>query len=307
MSLVPTAIARGVSRAALQANKNSPTILFGVGVVGMIGSTVLACRATLKLDEEVAKTKSELERVKSARAKSGGAPYPENERKRDVATVYTHGVISVAKLYGPAILLGGASIFCLTKSHTMLNARVSAVTAAYAAVDEAFKKYRGKVRDKYGVEEDLHLLHDSEPVDIISEKGNITHSTRVADQDPSMYARFFDQMSKEWSRDPGYNQVYLISQQRHFNDLLITRGHVFLNEVYDALGMERTEPGAVVGWILSPNGDTDNHIDFGLYADNDRARDFINGREGSILLDFNVDGIIFDKIPNPKKMTPWQS
>lgn len=307
MNLVPTAIARGVARSGLLTQKHSPTILFGVGVVGMIGSTVLACRATLKLDETVEETKSELERVRTAKTKTNGQPYPNESRKRDITVVYTQGVIKVAKLYGPAVLLGGASIFCLTKSHTILSARNAALTAAYAAVDEAFKKYRGRVREKYGVEEDLHLMHDHEPVEILSEKGNITHSTRVTG-DPSMYARYFDQLSPEWSRDPGYNHTFLVHQQRWWNNMLISRGHVFLNEVYDALGMDRTDAGAVVGWIMSDNGDTDNHIDFGLYVDNDRARDFINGREGSILLDFNVDGVIFDKIgANFGKMKKWQS
>jgi uncharacterized protein DUF6353 len=306
MNLVPTAIARGVARSGLIAQKNSPTILFGVGVVGMIGSTVLACRATLKLDETIAETKRDLMRVKSSERKRNGGVYSDNERRRDTAVVYSNGFGKVVRLYGPSILVGGAAIFCLTKSHTILNARNAALVSAYTVVDEAFKKYRSRVREKYGVEEDLQLLHDSEPVDILSESGNITHSTRVTG-DPSMYARFFDQMSPEWSRDPGYNEVYLVGQQRRFNDLLIARGHVFLNEVYEALGLDHTDYGAIVGWILSPNGDTDNHIDFGLYADNERARAFINGRENSILLDFNVDGVIYDKIDNPKKMTKWQS
>lgn len=304
MNLIPAAIARGVARSALQANKNSPAILFGVGVVGMIGSTVLACRATLKLDEVTEGTKKELQRVKTATVQN----YSEKDRKKDTAIIYRNGLVEVAKLYGPAILLGGASIFCLTKSHTILSARNAALTAAYAAVDEAFKKYRGKVRDKYGVEEDLHLMHDYEPVEVLSEKGNITHSTRVTG-DPSQYARFFDEYSKEWSRDPGYNYTFLVHQQRWFNNQLVSRGHVFLNEVYDALGVPRTEAGSVVGWILSNNGDTDNHIDFGLYEDNEKARDFVNGREGSMLVDFNVDGVIFDKIApkDLKKMRPWQS
>lgn len=302
MSLIPTAIARGVARTGLMASKNSPQILFGVGVVGMVGSTVLACRATLKLDEVLEETKTDLHRVKSY---TNPEKYSDRDRKKDITTTYTKGVFKVAKLYAPAILLGGASIFCLTKSHTILSARNAALTAAYAAIDEAFKKYRGRVVEKYGVEEDLRLRFDSEPVEILSEKGNITHSTRVTG-DPGMYARFFDQLSTEWSRDPEYNLVYLKHQQSYFNHMLRARGHVFLNEVYDALGIERSKEGNVVGWVMNGSDDSDNHIDFGLYEDHPKARDFINGREGSVLLDFNVDGTILDKIGKSEKVK-WQS
>jgi hypothetical protein len=71
---------------------------------------------------------------------------------------------------------------------------------------------------------------------------------------------------------------------------------VFLNEVYRAIGADHTQAGSVVGWILSDTGD--NYIDFGVFngQDGDRIRDFVNGREGAVLLDFNVDGLIWDKI-----------
>lgn len=306
MNFIPAAISQGVARQSLTVAKHSPAILFGVGVAGMIGSTVLACRATLKLDETVESTKKELERVKKANSKTNGGPYSEKERKHDTYVVYRQGIFKLVKLYGPSVLMGAAAVACLAKSHNILVQRNAALTAAYVAVDSAFKKYRSRVVDKYGVEEDLHFMHDSEPVDIINEKGNITHSTRVSSTEPSMYARFFDQLCTEWSRDPEYNLVYLKHQQSFANHNLRMRGHVFLNEVYDALGMERTKEGSVVGWILSDDGSTDNHIDFGLYEDNPRARDFINGREGSILLDFNVDGLIYDLVGNPERIK-WQS
>jgi hypothetical protein len=63
------------------------------------------------------------------------------------------------------------------------------------------------------------------------------------------------------------------------------------------LGIDRSKAGSVVGWVITKEGTGDNFIDFGVFdGDNPRARDFVNGREGSILLDFNVDGVIYDKI-----------
>jgi hypothetical protein len=82
---------------------------------------------------------------------------------------------------------------------------------------------------------------------------------------------------------------------------------VFLNEVYDMVGVPRSKAGAVVGWLLSPNGGTDNFVNFGVFdGRTEVARDFVNGREGAILLDFNVDGVIYDKIDPPLEALSWQ-
>ena len=85
------------------------------------------------------------------------------------------------------------------------------------------------------------------------------------------------------------------------NRKLDLNGYVFLNDVYRALGFESTPYGAVVGWYKSKNMDEmsgrDGFVDFGIFnPDNERARAFVNGYERSILLDFNVDGIIYDLI-----------
>lgn len=82
------------------------------------------------------------------------------------------------------------------------------------------------------------------------------------------------------------------------NDLLRSRGHVFLNEVYDCLGIPRTKAGQIVGWVYSKDNPVgDNYIDFGIYDVYKPAiADFVNGYERSILLDFNPDGNIWELI-----------
>jgi hypothetical protein len=86
--------------------------------------------------------------------------------------------------------------------------------------------------------------------------------------------------------------MFLQCQQNYFNQQLKARGHVFLNEIYDAIGLERSKAGTIVGWVTDGNGD--GYIDFGMFED--ASRRFINGIEPSILLDFNVDGVIYDLI-----------
>ena len=294
MSLVPGAISQKLARTALLAQKSSPEVLLAAGIVGMVGSTVLACRATLKMDTVLDDTKEKLNTAKTLEHPD----YSERDRHRDISLIYYQTGIKVVKLYTPAIVLGGLSIYALTRSHSAMAKRAAALTAAYGALEKGFDEYRGRVIEKYGEEEDRNLRYGSQQIEVEDPKsGKKKTVTRVGKGDPSIYARFFDVSSSSWNKEPEYNLMFLQCQQNYANDKLHARGHVFLNEVYDMLGLERSKAGAVVGWILSKNGETDNYIDFGVFkGETQSARDFVNGFEGSILLDFNVDGVIYDKI-----------
>lgn len=306
MNLVPVAVGRKVAHSMLLAKKNSPGVLFGAGVVGMVGSTVLACRATLKMDVVLDETARKLDMAKSL----DHPDYSDRDRQKDITIIYVQTGVKTIKLYGPAIIVGGLAIAALTRSHTILNRRNAALTAAYAALEKGFNEYRERVVEKYGEEQDRNFRYGTQQVEIVdpeTQKKRIVN--RVGPGDPSIYARFFDNGSPSWSKEPEYNLIFLKCQQNYANDLLRARGHVFLNEVYDMLGIPRSKAGAVVGWILTPEGQTDNFINFGVFDDkSDAARDFVNGLEGAILLDFNVDGVIYDKIDMSKEGEPlsWQ-
>lgn len=111
----------------------------------------------------------------------------------------------------------------------------------------------------------------------------------------SMYARFFDECCPAWTTSSEYNLHFLLAQQQHANNLLKARRYLFLNEVYDMLGIPRSKAGQCIGWIYDEQNPVgDNHVDFGIY---DRYNsDFVNTRKNTILLDFNVDGMILDRI-----------
>jgi hypothetical protein len=106
------------------------------------------------------------------------------------------------------------------------------------------------------------------------------------------YARWFNEKSLAWTKDPEKNKFFLMRQQDYANEKLKAKGYLFLNELYDMVGIPKSKAGQVVGWML--NGDGDGYIDFGLFSHNNE--DFINGYKNSILLDPNVDGIILDQI-----------
>lgn len=295
-------------RAVLLAKKNSPEILMAVGVVGIVGSTVLACRATLKASDVMDKAQDKFNIIKEAKNLADGntmmePAYTEQDYKKDMAIAYVQTGVDFVKLYGPAVLLGTLSISCILGSHNIMRKRNLALVAAYKAVEKGFSEYRARVVSEFGEEKDYQFKHGltSTKVDVVEEgedgKKKKSKKDMLDVEDPSaisQYARFFDESSVNWSKTPEYNLTFLKAQQNYANDLLHSRGHIFLNEVYDMLGIPRSQAGAVVGWV---KGEGDDFVDFGIFdVNNMKKRDFVNGYERSILLDFNVAGLIYDMI-----------
>jgi len=288
-----------VNRRKLILKKQSPHIMFGFGLAGSVTSTVLACRATLKLPETLEVIEGDISDIKKLRAnyktwKEEDGPdsiqqYKQSELDGDTAYVYVKAGYKVVRLYAPAIGLGILSVTALTSSHVNLSRRNTALMAAYAAVAKAYDDYRERVVQELGAERELAIYHAK--VNAID--ATTGETSEVADPNKwSAYARFFDEASPHWEKNAEFNRLYVQCQQNYANEKLRAQGHLFLNEVYDMLGIDRSQAGAVVGWVIGKNGD--NYIDFGMYeAVNSQ---FINGWERSILLDFNVDGVIYDKI-----------
>lgn len=289
---VPNSITSKVGRAALQTSKNSPTLLFGAGMVGFVATVALASRATLKMDTVVDETKENLQTAKELSEKNR-PDYSADDYKKDVFYIYSRATVDTFKLYAPAIVIGGLSIACLTGSHHILSKRNAGLMAAYTALDSAFTEYRRRVSETLGADTDREFRYGSEiRTTTKASDGSVVDVKRVGPYGSSGYARFFDEFSQEFSRNHETNLFFLKCQQNTLNDRLHSRGHLFLNEAYESLGMPATNFGAVVGWLS--NGDGDNYVDFGIFENHElRARDFVNGRENSILVDFNVDGMIY--------------
>lgn len=277
-----------------------------MGVAGTVASAVMACKATTKIGGILEKTKEDVDTIhKYAGDDSLGEPYSDEDAKKDLALVYIQTGIKIAKLYGPSLLVGVVSITSILASNNILRKRNIAIAAAYTAIDKSFKEYRNRVIDRFGEEIERELKYNIKSKKFeeitIDEKTGKEKKTKtdvqIAELDGySDYARFFDEASPCWEKDSEYNLTFLRAQQRYANDLLIARGRLFLNEVYDMLGIPRTKAGQVVGWVYDANNPIgDNYVDFGMYDVNrEKVRDFVNGYERVILLDFNVDGNIWD-------------
>lgn len=302
-------LSRSLHRSGLKLQKYSPEILVTVGIVGAVTSAVMACKATTKVEAILDDAKDRINTIHEvAENPEMKDKYTAEDSKKDLAIVYTQTGVELAKLYGPAILVGATSIGCILASTNIMRKRNVALAAAYATVDKGFKEYRGRLIDRFGKELDRELKYNIKAKEIeeikVKEDGTEevvkkTVYTHELDE-PSEYSRYFDEYCIGWEKDPEMNLYYVRTQQAYANDLLKARGHLFLNEVYDMFGIPRTKAGAQVGWVYdekNPGIYNDNYVDFGIYdISKEKNRDFVNGRERSILLEFNVDGYILDLI-----------
>ena len=293
------------NKSEMKVRKYSPEILAGVGVVGVIASTVMACKATTKLNDILAESKEQLEQIKTVAVDPAYADkYTEDDAKKDTTITYVQTGVKVAKIYAPSVILCASSLGCLLASNNILKKRNAALSAAYMTVDKSFKEYRRRVAERFGDEVEKEIRYNIKAKEIVTvdEEGNeVKETVKVMEgaDNPttySDYARFFDESCPAWQNDPEYNLTFLKAQQQYANDLLKAQGRLFLNDVYKMLGIDITKAGQVVGWVYDPDCPVgDNFVDFGIYdMSKERVRAFVNGYEPNILLDFNVDGNIWD-------------
>lgn len=296
-------LTRLAARATLEIKKNSPTILFVAGIAGVTTSTVMASMATLKLDKTLDEAQQRLFTVREAEAFNELHPdkaidFDGSSAVQMKAMIYTRLVLDMGRLYGPAIVVGVAGIACLTKSHNILMKRNAALTAAYVTLERTYKAYRAKVRDTIGEDKEAELhyevqkdLHEKEA--LVEGKGK----KKKGGTGPSIYSKWFDETCTPFSVSPEANVMFLHFQQRWANDRLQARGFIFLNEVYEQLGLPATEAGTIVGWML--DGEGDDQVDFGIFnSKTDEVRHYVknDGTGAPILLDFNVDGPVNHKL-----------
>lgn len=310
---IMTKASRLVGRAGLQIKKHSPEIFMVGGIIGTIASTVIACKATTKADDILKTAKEKLDIIHKGmdEGQINGNEYPVETSKNDLKIVYIQTGVKVLQTYAPAIALGTVSIASIVWGQQILKKRNIALAAAYAVMDNSFKEYRKNVVERFGESIDKELRYGVKAQEVetvkIDENGNEVvekEIVNVPSLNASPYARFFEESSRNWSKEPGYNLMFLRKQQDYANDVLKCRGHLFLNEVYDMLDIPRTPDGQIVGWIYDPNKNPvgDNYVDFGIYDVTDpNKRAFVNGIERNILLDFNVDGSIYNKIGRYQK------
>lgn len=308
MKLVPKVITRKVAQSVLSAKQNSPKLFFAAGIVGVGVGTVLACRATLKLEGELDEWKDNIDSVKDKSSKELKHYADDVEIVRDVETHYSdlikvhiHGAYRVTRLYAPAIVVSGAGLAALVNSHVILSRRNATLTAAYATLAHQLEEYRQRIRDEVGEERERELYLGLEWQEVPGSEGKLLEPVIDPGRLP-MHSRFWGEDNQNWKNNSEYNRLFINCQQQMANDLLQARGHVFLNDVYDMLGLDRSNVGQLVGWVLG--GEGDDFIDFGEIEAFETLHSVEVGGPKPFFLEFNVDpGMVWDQIEGKRDKT----
>ncbi len=294
-------------KSKLGLKKHSPEILMVTGIGIGVVAAVVACKQTVKATQIIADAQKSLEDIETVQEmnKNGEANYTEEDYTNDRKTVGVQVVTGMIKTYAVPVGLGILSITCILASNHIMRKRNVALAAAYSALSTDFMNYRKRVVEKYGKEADF-LLKNGLEKELVAhqvvdpETGEVKEiQEEVVKYDGaklSQYARVFDEVgSTQWTPSPDHNKAFLLMEQNYFNERIKTRGYIFLNEVYERLGFRPTKAGSIVGWVYQ-NADYEG-IDFGIFsAHTQKAEDFLNGDEPSIILDFNVQGDILSLV-----------
>ena len=294
-------------KSKLGLKKHSPEILMATGIGVGIVAAVVACKQTVKATQIVENSRKSLDDIESVKvmAANGEAEYTEEDEKNDRRTIAIQLTKGMIRTYAVPVGLGVLSVTCILASNHILRKRNAALAAAYSALSLDFANYRKRVVDKYGKETDFmlknglekeliaHQVIDPDTGEVKETKEEVL---KYDGEKLSRYARVFDEVgSTQWTPSPDHNKAFLLMEQNYFNERIKTRGYIFLNEVYERLGFRPTKAGSVVGWVYQ-NADYEG-IDFGIFtARTPKAKDFLNGDEPSIILDFNVQGDILSLV-----------
>lgn len=295
LATIKTAGMKALKTASLALRKVKPELLTYGGIGLGAACVVVACVKTTKLEGVVDNAKEKLDAVKEKH--EDGSP----EQKKEITAVYVRTAGEIAKLYALPAALGGLSVAFTIGGHNVLRKENAAITAAYMALGESLRQYRDRVIADQGEDKDLEYMHGikAEEKEFVDEEGKVEKKKMYVRKagSVSVYARPFDESNTNWDPNPHQNLLFLRGMETRATNMLRANGFLFLNEVYDLLGMPRTEAGQYVGWV---DGMGDSFVDFGLNNMGDSLiRSFLLGDEPAVLVDFNVDGpimYIFEKL-----------
>ena len=267
-----TAAKAAAGNGALLAKKYAPEIMISTGIVGF-GATIFATvKATNKTNDILDDKYATMENIEYAHD-NDGENYSEADYRKDIKAVNRKTRMQIVKAWAPVATLGGASVISILGGYRVLNGRYVATAAAYKVLESGFERYRGNVVERYGKDADWELLNDIKAEDLAKARKEQEENREINADNKNkkfgkkkkktayagIYNKIFDEYSDRWQRYWNGEQVlhYLQIKENELNDRLMLNGSVMLNDVYDALGMERTAEGCVVGWLRSRHDRTD--------------------------------------------------
>lgn len=208
------ALAKNVS---IFARKHSPEILTGLGVVGMIATTITAVTATPKALELI------------------------NENKDENGYISKKDTIKVAwKQYIPSSIIGIASIACIVGSNKVSLHRSALLAAACSISEKKLKEYKSKVVDVLGEKKEKEDVYESIIQDRIDDSPTPTCEPKKSDD-----ILFYD----VWSGRYFYSDRNKVDRAvNELNSIFLQADQVCLNDFYDSINLDRNQFGYICGW-----------------------------------------------------------
>lgn len=297
---ITTAFHTGMARIS----KHAPTILSVAASAGVVATGYLAWQAGTRFEEcEGRDWERRRECIRNADQIADEDVHKIEMKNRILFildTVYT---------CVPAVIVGSATITMIYFSNSISKKRLAAVGAAYTALQTAFDGYKKTMVDALGKETVEKITRPKLPnvgksaeeilsSDNKSDAADVVDAVIASMHDLSPYARIITEESSNcWDTSEDYTSENLAAVQLWANRRLERKGHLFLNEVFDQLGLSRTREGAVVGWIKNSEVG-DGYVSFGDFDANTYRvpSDDYSRVDTNFIIDFNVDGMIWDKI-----------
>ena len=294
--------------------KHSPELLLGTSIASGNGATVCGCIATKKMEAINERHKEALDILhKDYPGRDDGESSDENrEYRRMVTKEYGRYWFDIAKAWAPCVGLTLASGTAALASFKIINGRLVVAETAFAGVTKAFEQYRDNVIEDQGEEKDLYYASNGalkKKQELIA-KGKYKEKEKKYDNGvqtidltkvDDVFHYYFNEDTvdfRRYSSSPYYNMTLLCSTQEMFDSRLKDDGIVFLDDIYQYLGLdmktllaERAQ-GRTYGWVLDcytedgmPN---DQHVLFGIYEYNDTQHKlFRAGQINDVMLHFN--------------------
>ena len=202
--------------------KHSPEILTGIGIAGMVTTTVLAVKATPKAIKLL-----------------------EKERKRRNEELTAVDVVKTTwKCYIPAVVTGATSVACLIGASSVNMKRNAALATAYSISHTALTEYQEKVIETIG-EKKERAVRDKIAEDRVKNNPVSNNSVIMTERGNTLC---YDAMSGRYFR----SDIDKIKKAENFlNNRLINEMYFSLNEFYEELGLEPTRLGDELGWNMS--------------------------------------------------------
>lgn len=316
MKALPKVIRHGGGKLIYKLGKNKPQILMGTGIVVTVGGFVWAIVNARKINEVMEDGASKVEDIQF---RIDEANNPENELdekqknttlavlEKDLRKAKADNILRMFLLMGLPMITFAGGMCLMIGGHVILFRRFGEVSTALATLQQTFERYRKMNIAEHGEECDRRyrygIVGETEVETTMTDENGKEQKVqcKVPIVDPekasSMYSFIFsEEFSRKCPKDPVNTISFLRSQEKYWNIWMQATGKpVTLAMVLDDLGIELDPDDPTNDYILvagwRPNGDGDNHIDFGIMRAVNKPT--LDMQENIVMLNFNCDGNIY--------------